>query len=115
MTQQDIDAMKEYREGWRRVIFDATGDYSKALRALELADINGLFDPIAGAGRMRAALEAAKLPHYVCEDDCWYSCPKSGECCDDTADQTKCNCGADAHNAKIDAAIGAGQTPSKET
>ena len=54
--------------------------------------------------RLRAALEAAKIPHYVC-DDCFYSCPKSGECCDDTADQTKCNCGADAHNAKIDEAL----------
>ena len=50
--------------------------------------------------RLRAALEAAKLPHYVCMD-CYYSCPKSGECCNDYADD-ECDCGADAHNAKID-------------
>ena len=55
--------------------------------------------------RLRAALEAAKIPHYVCED-CFYSCPKSGECCNEEADG-KCWCGADAHNAKIDEALNA--------
>ena len=34
--------------------------------------------------------------HYVCED-CWYSCPASGECCDDRQDDT-CNCGANTEN-----------------
>ena len=53
MTYQDDDAMKEYRECWRRAIFDATGDNSKALRALELADLNGLFDPLAEIERLR--------------------------------------------------------------
>ena len=54
--------------------------------------------------RLRAALEVAKIPHYVCED-CFYSCPKSGECCDSDTDPTMCTCGADAHNAKIDEAL----------
>ncbi len=54
--------------------------------------------------RLRAYLEAARRSHYVCED-CWYSCPKSGSCCNDEIDRTKCNCGADAHNAKIDEAL----------
>ena len=36
--------------------------------------------------------------HDEC-DDCWYSCPKSGECCDDRADKTKCRCGKDALDA----------------
>lgn len=31
--------------------------------------------------------------HYEGED-CWYSCPASGECCDENAD-TECNCGAE--------------------
>ena len=53
---------------------------------------------------LRAALEAAKIPHYVC-DDCFYSCPKSGQCCNNDADPTTCYCGADAHNAKIDEAL----------
>ncbi len=55
---------------------------------------------------LRNALIAVKIPHHVCED-CWYSCPKSGACCDDTADPTECTCGADAHNAKIDEALNA--------
>ena len=54
--------------------------------------------------RLRAALEAARRPHYVCED-CWYSCPKSGYCCNDETPPNKCNCGADEHNAKIDEAL----------
>ena len=56
--------------------------------------------------RLRFALIAAKRAHYVC-DDCFYSCPKSGECCDQDADPEKCYCGADAHNAKIDEALNA--------
>ncbi len=55
--------------------------------------------------RLRAALEAAKIPHHVCVQDGWYSCPKSGECLDDMMDPNKCYCGADAHNAKIDEAL----------
>ena len=37
------------------------------------------------------------VSHKQCED-CWYSCPKSGECCNDDAG-TDCTCGADAENA----------------
>ena len=54
------------------------------------------------AGLVRA-LEEARRPHVVVED-CWYSCPASGECCNDEAGE-RCDCGADAHNAAIDAAI----------
>jgi hypothetical protein len=52
---------------------------------------------------LRDTLQSLRRSHYIC-DDCWYSCPKSGECCNDAADG-KCNCGADEHNAKIDAAL----------
>lgn len=38
-----------------------------------------------------------KVSHYECED-CWYSCPKSGECCNENAG-TDCTCGADDENA----------------
>ena len=31
--------------------------------------------------------------HYDCED-CWYSCPKSGNCCNDTVGDD-CTCGYD--------------------
>lgn len=54
--------------------------------------------------KLRAALLAAKISHLVVDSDGWYSCPASGECLDDTSDG-KCNCGADEHNAKIDAAL----------
>lgn len=48
-----------------------------------------------------AQLSDLKIRHHVC-DDCWYSCPKSSEgCCDDS--QSYCNCGADEHNARVDA------------
>lgn len=53
---------------------------------------------------LRAALEAARIPHTIC-DDCWYSCPKSGECCNEELPKDKCTCGADTHNAAIAAAL----------
>ena len=56
---------------------------------------------------LERALRAARIPHLVVEGDCWYSCPKSGECCDDSRDKTKCDCGADKHNAAIDLALAA--------
>lgn len=66
--------------------------------------------------RLREALEAARRPHYVNDGDCWYSCPLAMEdrwhsgmhsrCCDDDAiARGTCTCGADEHNAKIEAAL----------
>jgi|SRR5208282_4906089 len=50
-----------------------------------------------------AALRAARISHHICED-CWYSCPLSSEgCCDER--QIECNCGAEEHNAAIDAVL----------
>ena len=51
-----------------------------------------------------AKLNELKIPHTVVEGDCWYSCPKSGHCCNDLAGD-ECNCGADKHNARIDSLI----------
>lgn len=45
-------------------------------------------------------LESLKRKHHINDDDCWYSCPASGECCNDAL--TNCNCGADDFNDKID-------------
>jgi hypothetical protein len=43
--------------------------------------------------------------HYVCED-CWYSCPKSGECCnDDSSSSDECNCGRDKRVDAVAAAL----------
>lgn len=47
-------------------------------------------------------VDSLKKGHYEC-DDCWYSCPKSGNCADDTLDDDECNCGVDRENARLDA------------
>lgn len=60
--------------------------------------------------RLRAALLSSKQSHYQC-DDSWYSCPKSEDGCSREG-ATGCNCGADKHNAMIDAALGI--TPSND-
>lgn len=63
-----------------------------------------------------AELDALRREHHVCEGDCWFTCPANnrgegtpGEyrytSCNDQADRGDytCDCGADEHNAKIDA------------
>ena len=55
---------------------------------------------------LEKALIASKIPHADNDEDCWYSCPKSGHCCNSQLPDDFCNCGADAHNARIDAAMG---------
>jgi len=55
----------------------------------------------------------ARRKHYTCEDS-WYSCPQS-EC--GSANEhagTKCDCGADEHNAKVDAICAALSLPEPE-
>src|SRR3990167_8003446 len=60
--------------------------------------------PLRRGGSMDAeeikALVAKLEPvaHYICEEDCWYSCPKSGDCCEDRVDENKCFCWADNEN-----------------
>ena len=50
-------------------------------------------------------LEGLRRGHLQVEEDCWYSCPKSEEgCCNEWAGP-ECDCGADAHNAELDAII----------
>jgi len=49
-------------------------------------------------------LEELKRDHFWLDEDCWYSCPMSGHCCNDNA-PIVCDCGADKHNAKVDAII----------
>ena len=41
--------------------------------------------------------------HDYCEQDAWYSCPKSEDGCSNPDDGTECNCGAEAHNKKVNA------------
>ena len=44
----------------------------------------------------------AKRDHYYCEDG-WYSCPKAKDGCDNDTRGPECDCGADEHNAEVDA------------
>ena len=55
----------------------------------------------------------ARRKHYTCEDS-WYSCPQS-ECgsANDNAG-AECDCGADEHNAKVDAICAALSLPEPE-
>ena len=55
----------------------------------------------------------AQRQHYYC-DDSWYSCPKAIDGCADDFQGTDCNCGADAHNAKVDELLAALAHPEPE-
>jgi hypothetical protein len=62
---------------------------------------------------LRAEMERLRMPHLIVDGDCWFSCPLakypddgSNACCDDDAlARGVCTCGAEAHNAKIEAAL----------
>ena len=80
---------------------------SEALRLLLLPNSKAQADlqsALARVERLKGALVKAKIPHQVVEGDCWFSCPASGDCCNDNAG-TECNCGADAHNNAIEQAL----------
>lgn len=51
--------------------------------------------------RVYEILEELRRSRDQCED-CWYSCPKSGDCCNDNQKHDECNCGADRHNALVE-------------
>jgi len=48
-------------------------------------------------------VKLAKRGHYYCDEDSWYSCPKSKDGCANESAGDECNCGTDEHNAKVDA------------
>lgn len=48
-----------------------------------------------------AAALAWRMPHETCAD-CWYSCPMSGECCDESKPTDKCECWAKIVNEYLD-------------
>ena len=85
-----------------RLASERIGDVERENR--ELAEARVLADT--EAARLRKALEGLRSDQHMVVEDCWYSCPKSGECCDPQAGDD-CWCGVDARNAVIDAALGA--------
>ena len=61
---------------------------------------------------LREALEASRISHLDVEGDPFFSCPiaRGGSCLRHDMDgqcPCGCNCGADEHNARIDAALAA--------
>ncbi len=51
--------------------------------------------------------------HLVVEEDCWYSCPKSGECCNNLAGDI-CTCGYEKRVSDITAALQARERAGKQ-
>jgi hypothetical protein len=49
-------------------------------------------------------LETLRREHYWCEDS-YYNCPKHIEGCADSSKPKECDCGAELHNANIEAMI----------
>ena len=53
---------------------------------------------------LKALKQYGTRAHYYCEDP-WYSCPKAPDGCCNDAEGTDCNCGADGHNAAVNALL----------
>lgn len=55
------------------------------------------------AEALEKLIKLAYRPHYSCEEDSWYNCPKHPDgCADDRQPVGVCNCYADKHNAEVD-------------
>jgi len=96
---------------WQNAAVEAQEDRAGAERSLiYCARIN--IDLMKRNRELEAALRESKRSHVICED-CWYSCPKSGECCNHN-EGPECNCGADEWNAKIDALLTSKETKGEQ-
>jgi hypothetical protein len=76
---------------------------------------------LAASSSLLAQLEHLRRPHVIV-DDCWYSCPKAVDedgdpaCCnDELLWLERCTCGADAHNARLEALIAALKRDSRQS
>lgn len=90
------DGLEEENRRLRKMIESIRQDLTP-YQVPSLVEITALCKELADA------LAAAKRTHSTCENE-WYSCPLSSEGCLDDR-ETECNCGAEAHNAAIDAAL----------
>lgn len=53
--------------------------------------------------KLKGLKKLAYRTHFYCEDT-WYSCPKhEAGCANDAYKKDECTCGADEHNAEVDA------------
>ena len=75
---------------------------AKRKKQSEITAQSACNDLLSGLYRMA---ELAKRPHYYCEDG-WYSCPLAEYgCYNDSIPKDECTCGADNHNAEVDALL----------
>jgi hypothetical protein len=86
-----IDDLRNHPTNWPSTSFPLTD--SEAMRLVAAFDT--LLD----------LTKKAKRPHFWCDGDNWFSCPKAQEGCANDAAGTECNCGADERNAEIDAKL----------
>lgn len=75
-------------------------DCNEAIDDLDRA-VDCLSDLTDGLERMAAL---AKRSHTYCEDG-WYSCPKAEDGCYNESRGPECDCGADEHNAEVEALL----------
>jgi len=67
-----------------------------------------------GSALVAQLVKLAYREHYNCDEDTWYGCPLSSSGCSNDAIPHECNCGADAHNAEVNAiAMKLGLLPNK--
>ncbi len=60
-------------------------------------------------GKLETALKVLRSDHHYDCEDCFYSCPESGNCCDERLAGSECTCGTDQRNAIIDNALKGGE------
>ena len=72
---------------------------------LDAEDGNRYMDALEAENKiLRELVEELRPKHYWC-DDSFYSCPCAPDFYDNVDPDAKCNCKADAVNAKVDAAL----------
>lgn len=91
---------------WLKENAEASWRWNSAYPGIEPANLEKAADQLENQeDKQKLIKELASLArreHYYCEDS-WYSCPKETDGCANDAMGDECNCGADEHNAKVDA------------
>lgn len=109
----DDVVIKELKKKVKRVVMELSlsgeliaDSHEQGVRAMNEQVTTDDISIDSAASVLRSGLERlselAKRAHTDCEDR-WYSCPKSEDGCSDDRRGPYCDCGADKHNAEVDA------------